>query len=230
MTAQQMEYEFLITYESIASAAAPGYTSREISILLTQAQEDIVKEVCNDGIDKNDFNRNVVKTLKRHISVNLNTLPNSSTPLPGKEYDLNVLVGANKFFYPHTEILMFNSSYRGKIIPMDLDAYTNLNNPFKKPTATKFWRIYKDTKMLFIHPTGLPLSNHFASITYIAKPTPIITATLLLEEAIEGVTAITNSCLDELVHRDIVYKAAKKAYAAVKDQLGYQIQTNEENS
>ena len=42
MTATDMSYEFNIVYESIASMAAPGYTEREKSVLLTQAQEEII--------------------------------------------------------------------------------------------------------------------------------------------------------------------------------------------
>ena len=40
----------------------------------------------------------------------------------------------------------------------------------------------------------------------------------------------TARVLNPIVHREIVYRAAKKAFAAQKDQAGYQIQNNEENN
>ena len=42
--------------------------------------------------------------------------------------------------------------------------------------------------------------------------------------------AINDCALSDIIHRDIVYRAAKKAYAATQNATGYQIQTNEENS
>jgi hypothetical protein len=68
---------------------------------------------------------------------------------------------------------------------------------------------------------------------YVAKPDPIITANIS-PNTIDGVSAITDMStarvLNPIVHREIVYRAAKKAFAAQKDQAGYQIQNNEENN
>ena len=50
--------------------------------------------------------------------------------------------------------------------------------------------------------------------------------------SIDGVvnTVVIDFVLNPITHREIVYRAAKKAFAAVKDQVGYQIQNNEENT
>ena len=55
--------------------------------------------------------------------------------------------------------------------------------------------------------------------------------TNVIIDSIDGVanTVTIDSALNPIVHREIVYRAAKKAFAAVKDQVGYQIQNNEEN-
>ena len=54
MTADQMYNEFEIVYEAIASGDAPGYEPYEVSILLTQAQDQIIKDLINTGIEFND--------------------------------------------------------------------------------------------------------------------------------------------------------------------------------
>ena len=50
--------------------------------------------------------------------------------------------------------------------------------------------------------------------------------------SIDGVvnTVVIDFVLNPITHREIVYRAAKKAFAAVKDQVGYQIQNNEEDT
>ena len=75
MTAQETEYEWKITYEAIASMAAPGYTSREISVFFVKqvavyvnrfrfpllrfrhflAQNILQSSFCAVGNNKSDF-------------------------------------------------------------------------------------------------------------------------------------------------------------------------------
>ena len=71
MTATDMSYEFNIVYESIASMAAPGYTEREKSVLLTQAQEEIIIE----GPNRNQVQRTMLyyRNCKHHTECRLLT-------------------------------------------------------------------------------------------------------------------------------------------------------------
>jgi hypothetical protein len=55
MNAAQMEMEFDIAYEDIASGGAPGYTAFEKSILLTQAQTELIRELVESGVEKTDI-------------------------------------------------------------------------------------------------------------------------------------------------------------------------------
>ena len=54
MTAEQMYNEFEIAYEAIASGDAPGYEPYEVSILLTEAQDLVIKELISTGIEYDD--------------------------------------------------------------------------------------------------------------------------------------------------------------------------------
>lgn len=232
MNAIEMKYEFLLTYESIASGAAPGYTNRDISAFLTEAQEDIVKELCADGIDKNDLNRIVLNSLKSTSQFDLNDDASLIT-YPIRAYSINLsalFVTPNRFFFPYIENIL-KSGITIELHPVGLDEIVNLKNPFRKPSLTKYWRILSENNMLIIPPTDVNFrTGDKINITYIKKPSPIVVGVLQANQAIDGVTAITNCALNDIIHRDIVYRAAKKAYAATQNATGYQIQTNEENS
>jgi hypothetical protein len=223
MDATQMKYEFLITYESIASAAAPGYTNREISIFLTEAQEDIVKETIALGLDTNDLTRSIVRVLrgsKRVSTITLITAPyraysfiTSATPKPFYSY-------AYTFVKANGEVI--------EVKPMPEEAVIkNLKNPYKKPSNTKYWLVENNNVINIIPPTNVDISpTDELHVLYLRKPNPIIVGALTT--AIDGVFNIKSCELDDIVQRDIIYKAAKKAFAATKDTAGYQIQNNEE--
>lgn len=232
MDAIGMKYEFLLTYESIASGAAPGYTNRDISAFLTESQEDIVKELCADGIDKNDLNRIVLNSLKSTSQFDLNENASLVTyPIRAYSIDLGTLfITPNRFFFPYIENI-FKSGITIEVHPVGLDELVNLKNPFKKPSLTKYWRILSGNKMLIVPPTNVNFrTGDKINITYIKKPSPIIVGTLQPNQAIDSITTITDCTLNDIIHRDIVYRAAKKAYAATQNATGYQIQANEENS
>jgi hypothetical protein len=65
---------------------------------------------------------------------------------------------------------------------------------------------------------------------YVSRPRPIIIEDLDPEDAIEGYYEAMDSLLDPIVHREIVKEAAKLGYAYLKDQLGYQIQSVEQQN
>lgn len=232
MTAPEMEYEFKVVYESIASGNAPGYTSREISVLLTQAQRDIVLELAQKGPDMTDYERTILGgqlyggggtggLFKRFNSV---IAEDTGTTY---QYGYITTMPAD-FFYPFIETIETDTTHNIPVKPVSHDAVaSNLSNPFAKPYSGLFWRVFENNYLVFIG-DGATTPTYVKGI-YIKKPTPIITA-ILTTGTIDGLIAVTDCQLPEMVHRDIVYKAAKKAYAAVKDQAGYQLQNIEQGN
>ena len=218
LTAKEMEYEAKVVYEALASADAPGYTSRQWSIILTQAQEKVLNEILNEGWDSTETNRRVVskllKTTNRTIRNKVDTdLPFANTfkaPLPVD--------------YMHIVTDTANGTVRVKPVSYDY-VLVNLKNPFENPTNDLFWRVV-DGKNALIITDGTPLSKY--RITYIKRPEPIITREL--KTPIEGFTEEKNCDLDPIVHRRIVDRAGRLAEAYVNNQVGYQISTIEEQS
>ena len=233
MTATDMSYEFNIVYESIASMAAPGYTEREKSVLLTQAQEEIIIEVAQKGLDSNDYARVVLDRLLTEYNNTNNTVGilADTTLINNNSYSVTVTPASATytFFYPFIEFAVTaNPTYQRVCKPVDFDSYyTTISNPWSNPYNDMYWRLISNNKLIIVT-DGKALDS--IKGLYIRKPQPIITATTPTF-SIDGVTNIAtiDSALNPIVHREIVYRAAKKAFAAVKDQVGYQTQNNEEN-
>jgi hypothetical protein len=226
MDATQMKYEFLITYESIASAAAPGYTNREISVFLTEAQEDIVKETVALGLDMNDLTRSIVRVLRTSGKVSTNTL--IGTPYRAYSFTTSTLNPTPFYSYAYTFAKTNGNVIEVKPMPEEA-VIKNLKNPYKKPSNTKYWLVENNGVINIIPPTDVTISlTDELHVLYLKKPEPIIVGQLTPATAIDGVFDIKSCELDDIVQRDIIYKAAKKAFAATKDTAGYQIQNNEE--
>jgi hypothetical protein len=218
MTAREMQYEAKIIYESIASADAPGYTDRQWSIILTQAQEKVVLEICNDGIDKNEFNRRAVKKLQKTAEIDSSGI--SEDPLFGFYY----VVFPDDFLHPLREI----GNYVAKIKPVTYDfVESNKKNPFEKPSSDLYWKLFQRDGATIIT-NGEEL--RFYVIDYISRPKPIITKDLPTDSTIEGFNTQMDCELHKSVHRIIVDRAGKLAFAYTENPQMYQIQSLEENS
>ena len=62
MTAAQMAYEFQVGFDNITNLSAEGYNEREISTLLTKAQEQLFYIIINP--ESNKFNNGIESTEK----------------------------------------------------------------------------------------------------------------------------------------------------------------------
>lgn len=222
MNAREMMYEAEIIYESIASQDARGYEPREWSVLLTQAQENIVKNICRLGIDVNELNRRKIGKLLKFITISegfaevtnfKNAWGISSAQFPAD------------YFYRASGRCDTAVLEDVRLSPIEYGSYDiNIDNPFKNPYNKMFWLITNEDEHIIITHGPTPVAY---KMEYVRKPLPIIVEELESDETIDGVTAQTDCELSSIVHRDIVKEAARLAYAYLKDQAGYQIQTAE---
>ena len=234
MTSQEMSREFNIIFESVASMAAPGYTEYEKSVLLTQAQEEVTIETAQKAMDSNDFARTVLEKL----------ITRYSTPTVAEDFDVIKSTTTNRvykmtlpaspqpqFFYPYIEFACTGTGttyYERVCKPVDYDSYyTSIANPYANPYKDLYWRLY-DNGYLIIVTDGTALATPYIKGLYIKKPTPIITENLTGGKTIDNSATATDSCLHEVVHREIVNRAAMKAYAAIRDQVGLQLKSIEQ--
>ena len=235
MTSQEMSKEFNIVFESVASMNAPGYTEYEKSVLLTQAQQDIAIETAKMGLDSNDYSREVLeKLITRYgtVAPTEDSIVIQSTST-NRVYRV-ALPTSPVFLYPYIEFAITGTGatyYERVCKPIDYDSYyTTISNPYSNPYKDLYWRLYDNGYFLIIT-DGTQLTTPYMKGLYICKPDPIITASIS-PLTIDGLSAITDMStarvLTPIVHREIVKRAAMKAYAAMKDQAGYQLQNAEQ--
>ena len=221
LTAKEMQYEAKVVYEALASADAPGYTDRQWSILLTQAQEKVIIEITNEGLDKNEVNRRAVSKLLTSFTQNLKDLPVS--------------------FWPNSKLISFPEAYFhmvydniDDVIKLKSVSYdyvnANLSNPFENPNKDEFWKVVSSRGIIIIT-DGITEASRY-KLMYLKRPVPIITKENIEIEgySADEITRQLNCELDPIVHRRIVERAGRLAEAYVNNQAGYQLSRLEEQS
>ena len=151
MTLEEFSTEFDVLYNSITSNAAPGFNDYEKSVLLTLAQEELIKSyfVANnnttgvglDGSQKRhyDFSTLIkVKTLNNIIDSILTTGVN--VPVFNKDANNIFLVPNDVFLVLNEYLTVKNNSYT--VFPISYDSYNLLmSKPFPYPNKRQAWRL-----------------------------------------------------------------------------------------
>jgi hypothetical protein len=126
-----------------------------------------------------------------------------------------------------------------EVNPIDEDFYhANKKNPFKKPNEKRLWRIDYSNENQRVHEyiTDGTYTIDEVHLHIDRKLRPIIVpdANYVAADAtiddvyfIDFVTGLDCE-IDKLIHRSIVDKAVKMAYAALQDQTGFQISSVQE--
>lgn len=233
LSAAEMKYEAQIIYESIASAHAPGFTDKEWSVLLTQAQEKVVKNIIKDGIDRNEENRRAIETLIKPATFGVAAYSGSVFP---NAYTLVKASNSDNIFHLIDEFALVGTAYI-KIKPITYEYYfSNHNNPFRKPSIDEdgyFWKLVQTagtTSTSEIIITDGSIMTQYKCI-FVQRPTPIIITALTDGTTIDKLSTQTDCALHHSVHREIVKQAATLAFAYLQEQAGYQMQKieNKEN-
>ena len=161
----------------------------------------------------------------------------------------DIALGSTNFYYdripvvPATVPVTYNNNLLDvEVDPIDDDFYTaNKDNPYKKPSIEKIWRVdaggFYSKEHEYITDGTFTLTTIHLHID--RKPRAIIVPETTsvqydaLDGSIDGIYFVDfdtglECLLDQSVHRDIVDKAVKLAYAALQDQTGFQISSVQE--
>ena len=206
LSAQEMKYEAQLAYEALASADAPGYTDKQWSILLTQAQENLVLSLCRSGMDAEELGRRAISKLIEEV-----------TDPVIESY--NIIDSAYRVILEddYLHILKDTANQEVQVKPVSYDfLHANFENPFEAPSNKEYWRLVGKQSVIIVT-NGVNLDSY--KIVYVRRPKPIITAagksTSPLE--IEGYPGPRNCELDHSVHRIIVSEAANLALAYTRN-------------
>lgn len=244
MDAEQMRYEFEVGYDRITNFDAPGYTPKEISTFLTKSQEETVLDIYTNPASK-EFNKKILSVLKTYTSKEGGT---SSGIYPNSDW-IDVPTKTFLIINERADITGIDGVYDGRsitdveVVPVDDDYYhANKNNPFKKPNEKRIWRLdygQDDTgwksKLLYVYNGDYQIGD--VHIHYYRKPEPIIvpdSTYLAADGSIDGIAFSSHTVngldseLDPIIHREIVDRAVKLAFAALQDEKGFQLSSIKE--
>jgi len=244
MTNTELKNEFLIHYNAIASNSAPGLDDYEISVFLTKAQLELVKNYYNplgnkykDGFEHSEKRRVDLKELiVNHISTT-------------EINDPHKLVADSQFYTIPSDVFVLileqakvstNDCLNGKYIdvyPKTHDEFLiQYANPFKKPDADHIWRIdYSKIGANSVVELVSPYNIVEYKARYIKYPSPIILVDLDVAFpseglSIDGITAATTCKLNQEIHREIIDRAVELALRDYKpSNLESKIQLDQRN-
>lgn len=151
MTLEEFSTEFDVLYNSIASDAAPGFNDYEKSVLLTLAQEELIKSyfVANnnttgvglDGSQKRhyDFSTLIkIKSLKNIVYDKITTKVKIS--LLNKDANTLFLIPNDVFLILNEHLIAKDNNYI--VFPISYDTYNLLRSkPFPYPNKRQAWRL-----------------------------------------------------------------------------------------
>jgi len=246
MITSEFYNEFNILYNNISSNSAPGLDKYEISVYLTKAQYEIVKEY--NGV-VNKYQKGFDASDKRRADLKELIVDYKTT----EGYDLEARITDNlhsKFFglpndvflikYESVKYVQNNCSYEIPVKPISLDFFnSDVKNPFKKPNKDIAWRVDISSssgnyQVEII--TDKPVETYH--LRYLKYPTPIILTDLSTDPEFEGMNLsidgrqVEDSCrLNDEIHREILDRAVELAHRDYKENtLQNKVQLNNRNN
>lgn len=228
MTTKEFSDEFDTLLDSYRVVNSFGNTSSDVSInldeyeksvFLTQAQEDLVRNLYNGyNIDSQSFEdtEESRKYLANFIKTSIIT--DKTTGKTG--------ISTNSVFYTVPDEVLFityesvkfdntnTPSYiNGKtasVVPVKQDEYFKIStSPYKGPNSKRVLRLDIDLVVVEIISIYGILSY---TVRYLAKPNPIILVNLSNGLAINGLTTVTECTMNPILHREILKRAVELAF------------------
>lgn len=215
MTTKEFRDEFMVMYNS-ASFGAPDLNNYEVSLFLTQAVRDIVKELYS-SFEYSEFSKRALNPLIRETALIL---------LPATDYYKNVIAQEvilpnDIYFILQENIKISDDCIDVEVISEDLD---NLNitmkNPFKRPSKRKVIRTEIGNNRVRLY-SKVDITNY--KIKYVKKYSPIIVSNfasdldLLGTETIDGLSTLRTTELPVFLHDTIVKRAVILAIKSLRE-------------
>lgn len=212
-------FDILINSQSIVnnfgSTAYPSsFDEYEKSILLTTAQEEVVKGLYNGrllGISLEE-----TEEMRRYLDSLIKTdYPESVDGLTGIDSKSSFFkLKEDVWFITYESVELAEGAYCQdnpvvKVIPMKQDEWhRSKDNPFRKPNKRKVIRLDNGSNISELV-SEYPVKNYL--VRYLCKPSPIIVTSLEEGLSIDGITEVTECKLNTALHRIILERAVELA-------------------
>lgn len=210
--------EFDVLYNNIMSNAAPGINEYEKSVLLTKAQDEVLKNYFNPRGNK--YQEGFDGSAKRQIDFSGLISVADCTAIEGEGLDLRAKI----YRMPSDVFLVINETLTTdtgvkQIVPIKFDEYSRLmSKPYKEPLKYQAWRLVtegsgNDNVVVEVIPhSGETVSKY--TVRYVRRPKPIVLVDLASEYgdvSINGVSTISECELNPLIHEEILQRAVELA-------------------
>ena len=224
MTIEEFSNEFDVLLNSYAAnnpfGIGQGLTQLdeyEKSILLTEAQESIVRDLYNGKLTGDGFES--TEEQRRNLDSLVNTLELTSKDISKPKMSDNsefFQLPPDVWFITYESVLLFDESLgcknntRADVIPVRQDEYHNIkNNPFRGPSDKRVLRIDTGSSVIELI-SKYTIQSYF--IKYLSKPKPIILQDITDENlSINGETKRMGCELNTVLHRTILERAVALA-------------------
>lgn len=210
MTNQELFEEFDILYNSICSNQAPGLNDYEKSVLLTQAQEELIKECYSGQTTSFELNEAIRRSIEAVVKFSSISPTKETSPIKGTVYNLPEDLWV--ITYEDVKIISPCKCLNDKeiqVVPTTQDEFNRIkNNPFRGPNRSRVLRLdIGENKVALV--SSYPLGQY--TIGYIVKPRPIILFDLEGGLTIDGYDKESSCMLNSYTHRFILERAVNKA-------------------
>lgn len=225
MTTKEFKNEFNIHYNAIASNSAPSIDDYELSVYLTKAQLEIIKDYYNPLGNK--YKKGFESTEKRRVDLKELLVDSKSTT---KITSLNQIIPSSQIFKIPNNVFLpvyesvkvsstdcLNNTSISVYVKTHDEFNTQIKNPFKRPDEKHVWRI--DYSIIGADKVVELISSYNIveyQCRYIKYPSPIIISNLSTSFpseglSIDGQTAEQTCMLNEEIHREILDRAIEIA-------------------
>lgn len=224
MTIEEFSNEFDVLLNSYAAnnpfGTGQGLTQLdeyEKSVILTEAQESIVRDLYNGKLTGDGFES--TEEQRRNLESLVNTLELTSEDISKPKMSDNsefFQLPSDVWFITYESVLLSDKSLGCKnntiadVIPVRQDEYHNIkNNPFRGPSDKRVLRIDTGSSVIELI-SKYTIQSYF--IKYLSKPKPIILQDITDENlSINGETKRMGCELNTVLHRTILERAVALA-------------------
>lgn len=228
--------QFDILYNNISSNMAPGLSEYEKSVLLTKAQNEIVKN-CFEPVSRgNSIQKGYDGSAIRQADFSNLLRSEEKQPVEGvtpltdyraKVYELPeemLAITSEQILLKDGEGTVLDTRL---IVPLSNVEYARLmSKPFKEPLKRQAWRLLINTGTANRAEIVLPStdkSSPWYQITYVKQPEPIILEAITDSSLnIEGKTAMSACELHENLHDMVIQRAVEIAKTAWEEDANQQ--------
>lgn len=209
----ELSQQFDLLYNNLASDQAPPLNSYEVSVFLTKAQLEIVKQ---RFLPTGNFKQTGIDdSHKRQVDLSELIKMDSPKQLSTSTYDIRGTIYSlpEDYFLMLNEQVIISTGSTLVVCPIKYDEYNRIMmKPYHEPYKKQAWRINHNNSQIEIIPhTGETVLTY--RIRYVKRPQPIILEDLEDGLSIEGLTKATECELNPEVHSEIVDRAVFLAKA-----------------